>query len=553
MKILIEQFDYDINTIENLLPQIFLTLKQNAKVSVDLVGYYNHFEINETIIILPKIFLNENNNCVFGNIPVSDFITENSLEILKNHQKSNSDIDFVYRFAFIFYLSLREFQQRNSDNTITKASNTKNIISNIEKTDISELDLVFSLLRFYQENKDLIIFKEKETEKQHFKKTNWTKTTHKKNPIFQDNTPIYTENNQKNKTQDNDNQLLRIFFAVLYRFKKQYNFNISLENKSIQKINQDFDRKSLQILKKIKNQYFSDKFKKLLLLLISYFEKRDKTSAKESKEEFILCDNYNIVFEDMIDKLLSDNNATIEKMKNQDDGKIVDHIFEYKSFFEPDNIFYIGDAKYYKQTTQYSKNSIYKQHTYAKNIIQYNINLFNDSKPNNLVRYRDELTEGYNITPNFFIQGYIDHQNIADFSDNFQKDNTQKPKISFHFENRIFDRDTLFVYNFRINFVFVLQSYIENTENNLQEFKKHTKETIKNEIYTHIQQKYDFYILTPQTNISTFVKDNFKLLNGKIYQNSNDKTHLILGLEKNHIENETIKNQFKNCIIPYQK
>ena len=80
---------------------------------------------------------------------------------------------------------------------------------------------------------------------------------------------------------------------------------------------------------------------------------------------------------------------------------------------------------------------------YAKNVIQYNINLFQSTQTENNTHYRDELTEGYNITPNFFIQAYIDAQNLTDSADHFQFDETQKAKINFHFENRIFDRDTL--------------------------------------------------------------------------------------------------------------
>jgi hypothetical protein len=518
-------------------------------VSIDFVGYYNNFATNETVIILPKIFLDYRNETVFATIPVRSFVTENALQLLQDYQKSKSDIHFIYRFAFIFYLSLREFQARNLETEITEKTATKNIISNIENTAISELDLVFSLLRFYQENRELIIFTQKENEKQHFKKTNWAKTIRRQNPILQDNTPIYTETNQRNRQNNSEDELLAIFFTVLYRFKTQYGFSISLENTVVEPAKADFDRKALRSLKNIRHNYFTDKFKKLLLLLLSYFEKRSSGNAKESKEEFILCSNYNIVFEDMIDKLLSDKGSHIDKMKNQEDGKIVDHIFEYTSFFNPDSIFYIGDAKYYKETTKFSSNSIYKQHTYAKNIIQYNLNLFNDlsKKGENLqnIRYRDELTEGYNITPNFFIQGYIDHQNMADFADNFRFDDTQNPKVNFHFENRIFDRDTLLIYHFTINFVFVLQSYVEKNETELASFSQKAKETIKAQVWQHLNKNYEFLVLTPTTNVESFVTEHFKVLNGKIYRNSQQENSLILGLERKFTEeNEAIKNKF---------
>ena len=88
MKLLIEQLDYEINTISRLLPAKYFTYKNDQKVSIDYVGYYNNFETNETVIILPKIFLDEATKTIFGSIPVNDFVNENALEILKNHQKS---------------------------------------------------------------------------------------------------------------------------------------------------------------------------------------------------------------------------------------------------------------------------------------------------------------------------------------------------------------------------------------------------------------------------------------------------------------------------------
>lgn len=540
MKILLEQFDYEPHHLQNLLPDSYFTHKKNQKISVDWVGYYHDFEKNESLIILPKIFLDENTQKVFGSIPVLELLENNTFQVLKEYQKSKADIDFVYRFAFVFYLSLREFQTRKPENEITDPTHTQTIISNLETSELSEFDLIFSLVRFYQENRDLIIFKQKEHEKEHFKNTNWTKTINRQIPIVQNDTPIYLQNQQKHRFQDNENELLSIFFTVLAYFKTQYGFHLILENNSFQKYNADFDRKALQILRKIRHQYFQDKFKKLLLLLFAYFEKRESANTKKGKSEFVLCKDYNIVFEDMIDKLLSDKH-TIDQLKNQADGKIVDHIFSYQSFFKPDGIFYIGDSKYYKESTRYSDNTIYKQHTYAKNVIQYNINLFHENEKLPSVRYRDELTEGYNITPNFFIQAYIDHQNITQSEANFSFDETQKPKISYHFENRIFDRDTLFVFSFRINFIFVLQSYLEKNEKELVNFAHEAKNLIRNQIWKHLKRHYDFFKVEIN-DIETFVQEHFRLLNGKMYRDSEMKNEIIIALEKDKEETNAIKN-----------
>lgn len=550
MKFLIKNCPYPIKVLQKLLPNELIEFHPFEIGTINYVGYYNHFDTKETIIILPKIFADSAQK-VFGKLLAQDLAQENALELLKNQSSSKSEIDFIHRFAFIFYLSLREFQARNAETTITEDTHTKNLLSNLEQTEVSELDLIFSLLRFYQENRELIIFKQKESEKQHFQKTNWAKTIRKQTPIFQGNTPIYLETHQKQKTQNHEDELLKIYVGLLQRFKQDYGFHIALENVGNQKLDADFDRKSLQMLKQIRHQYFQDKFKKLLLQLIAYFEKRDMGSAKQGAAEYILCRNYNIVFEDMVDKLLTDKGEHIEKMKNQEDGKIVDHIFEMNSLFNPDSIFYIGDSKYYKENPHFQKNSIYKQHTYAKNVIQYNINLFHENAQKSHIRYRDELTEGYNISPNFFIQGYIDHQNLTDTADHFQFDENTKIKENFHFENRVFDRDTLFVLHFRINFIFVLHAYIERSSPQIAKFKEKATQEIYHFVKKYFQENYDFYLLQAETEVETFVNEHFKTLNGKIYRTSDMENRLILGLRKEREDSKYLQEKYKNMLTPY--
>ena len=53
--------------------------------------------------------------------------------------------------------------------------------------------------------------------------------------------------------------------------------------------------------------------------------------------------------------------------------------------------------------------SIYKQYTYARNVIQWNLDIFNSGKTTESgIRLRDDVTEGYNIIPNFFVSAKMD-------------------------------------------------------------------------------------------------------------------------------------------------
>ena len=113
----------------------------------------------------------------------------------------------------------------------------------------------------------------------------------------------------------------------------------------------------------------------------------------------------------MVDHLIGDS-GKLADLKNQKDGKLIDHIYLDKSLISSkNNIFYIGDSKYYADELHPQGVSLYKQFTYARNAIQYNnidqYYLKHKKNPNS-IRYRDTETEGYNITPNFFIRPIIE-------------------------------------------------------------------------------------------------------------------------------------------------
>ena len=257
-----------------------------------------------------------------------------------------------------------------------------------------------------------------------------------------------------------------------------------------------------------------------------YFSQTDNSSVKRKKEEFISINSYNLVFEDMIDKLFSDpiiekrtmDGTTLKHLKYNDDGKVIDHIFDHQSLLDRSDIFYIGDSKYYKSNNIAGKTSKYKQFTYAKNIIQYNIDLLNktgDYYTNNL-RYRDEITEGYNITPNFFIYGYIDDYKNFETSELDEKDEIVK---SSHFPNRLFDRDTLFVHQYKINFLYVLKAYSQFGNLTIKRFRAETKNKFRNNFinfFSRGKSGFKFYAYKKQ-NSEDFVEKNFRKINGKAF------------------------------------
>ena len=155
-----------------------------------------------------------------------------------------------------------------------------------------------------------------------------------------------------------------------------------------------------------------------------------------------------------------------------------------------------------------------------KNIIQYNIDLWNTKGTfhNENIRYRDDITEGYNITPNFFIYGHIEDPNDFENSQIIQK--TPKPEVSYHWPDRLFDRDTIFVHQYSINFLFVLKSYTSYNSYKLKSFRDDVKKIFRTGFIDYFNNSehcgFKFYecILQP-SDFPNYIRKSFKDFNGK--------------------------------------
>jgi len=238
----------------------------------------------------------------------------------------------------------------------------------------------------------------------------------------------------------------------------------------------------------------------------------------------------------MINSLISDKSQEIEKLKSQKDGKLIDHLFLYNSLIDKNKkIYYIADSKYYTDD-KISEYSIYKQVTYARNIINYHINNHSLEYKKNIL-YRDDLTEGYNITPNFFIQGYIPCKKISSISYYDMKWEMINNYKFYHFPNRLFDRDTFYILHYKVNYLYILKLFALNKNINFN-----FKEKIREDFIKFLNNKFYFYKKTFNSDkeLDNFVTKNFKEFIGKMFAvNIEKKFKLIIALEK------TEKNKLK--------
>jgi len=575
MKVLIEEYRYDAADVKDILKGIDALENIEGYVSVNYVGYfYNPYEtVKDCVFILPKVLLEEINGeeLVFG-----QFKPENIISIDENCPLSKQQKDFIYEFAVWIYRAIVVFHEdKSNDTSIVYNKKITNIGKGRKRLSNTYLDIILSLIRFSRENQNFFFYILRNIHSG-FNKINWTRTIGTSSAIVQNNNPVYLNPINRKRQINFDEELIIIFFSILNYVNEHYGFNahidINFELITGAQFQNYLNGRGLIRLRQIKYKYFSDKALRLWELCYAFFDQAKRIVVDTNQRDYLLVKNFYAVFEAIIDDLIGEKRSEIPAgLKDQDDGKRVDHMYTYKGLTtheEDKPIYYIGDSKYYKRNSSIGKEAVYKQFTYARNVIQWNLNLFmnedtndkdliNDkNKFNKVKKLRDDdLTEGYNIIPNFFISATIDKD--LSYKDSLQL--TQKGTKYFtsrQFDNRLFDRDTLLVCHYDVNFLYVVSLYARNNASQKKSWKKKVRVMFRHEIQRILKKKYDFYAMQahPQTDAKAYINEHFRDVLGKVYTPFSNKTILSLALDKSDPEgnNATILNQLKKdfYIVP---
>ena len=554
MILLIEGYKYKADDVKDVLEGLGLLENLNQEVIVNYVGYMYNPHIKDCVFILPKVLIDENEKA-FGHIDPTDLIHLDKAESLTEEERR-----FIYEFAVWIYRALYVFKNSNPDNDIiyhkqmTKVGNHHRHMTN------TFLEVLLALVDFNKKNQNFFMMVLRNLHSGN-NKINWTKTISSSQAFVQDEEePIYLDPVNKKRQINFDEELLVIFFSILNYIRGRYGFPVQIQMgyELIQgeQFNRYLNGYGQIRLRQIKYKYFSDKTLYLWELCYAFFERSHQIAITSELQEYLVAKNFNIVFEAIIDELVGDKELP-EGLKDQPDGKIVDHLYSYKSLTttgdENKDVFYIGDSKYYKLGNEIGSESVYKQFTYARNVIQWNMNLFLDGKDNNwskrVSKYRDEVTEGYNIVPNFFISARMDKElSYDDKIYETQKDN--KFFIQRHFENRLFDRDTLLIYHYDVNFLYVVSLYAQNDDGAKQQWKDKVRALFRKEIQQKLQGDFKFYAMTAHPNVDAtqYIEENFKEVRGKLYQPFPNKEFFSLALDSNEkykLENDQLLEELR--------
>lgn len=540
MKLLIEGYKYNVADVFDILNGLFTLQDVEQKISINYVGYYYNPQekVRDIVFILPKVLIDER-DYIFGKYSPCALIHLDEAKIDEHERK------FLYEFAVWIHRAIIVFNNSHENNDIVLHQEIEYMGKGYyRKKSNTLLDIILSLIRFNKENQQLFTTILKNTHSG-VNKINWCKTIARTTAIVQEDNPIHLNPIHKRQMINFDEELIVIFFSILkhisdtYGFKSKINFGFKLiTGARFKKYLNGFGRIRMR---QIKYRYFSDAAIKLWNLCYAFFEKTHQIRMHISQSEYLVVKSFHVVFEAMIDELIGMPRNQIPKgLADQYDGKVVDHFYTYKGLFDNkpnDNIYYIGDSKYYKIGNNLGPESLYKQRTYARNVIQWNLGIWLDDIPNmdspfEQIQIFDEMTEGYNVIPNFFISAAINQATLS-YEDSLLL-HVPQPQLSRQFKNRLYDRDTLLLSHYDVNFLFVLALYARNNHMAKIQWRKNVRAKFRTVIQNMLKDKFDFYAITahPDVDASVYFKSHFQDVLGKTFRPYDNQQIFSLALDK---------------------
>ena len=552
MRILVEEYKYDAALVRDVLQGIDALQNVEGLVSLSYVGYFYNTKLKDCVFILPKVLMDERGR-VFSKYSPIEIIHMDKSRLTEEERK------FLYEFAVWIYRAVDVFHRTHKDTDIVYHRKISQVGRGMKKRTNTLLDILLSLIQFNKDNRSYVTFILKNIHSG-YNKINWTQTINHSPAIIQNDEAVYIKMVNKRRKVNFDEELLIIYYSILSYISETYGFHVDIQVGFPLIKGAKFDNylngRGVIRLRQIKYKYFSDKALELWNLCHAFFAHRTEITTSAELKEYLLVKNFYVVFEAIIDELIGDSKEDLPAdFKEQKDGKLVDHLYTYPGLIEADDeqrTYYIGDSKYYKLGASLGDTSIYKQYTYARNIVQYNIDLWLDETlPDPDIRLRDDVTEGYNIIPNFFISAAM---KPGDYSYNHREielTNTGKknPEIKFQFKDRLFDRDTMLLSRYNVNFLFVISLYARNKQSEKTTWKEEVRGQFRKEIRKVLEREYSFYPMRSKgVDLDDYMTRHFRELIGKVFTPFLDRSILTLALHTPYHQLSSEQNALLNTL-----
>ena len=557
MRIFFEGYHYDPARLTGKLDGVGMYFEDVSgnKKKTDRIGYFYSADENEPVFFLPKVFINAGGKA-FGEDPHNIICVDAESSPLRKRGEDTR----LYELSVWIYRAIKRYNDEN-DNIIVKESGAADIRSEQGDNAVTWLDIVLSLVTFSRKHKSLFtrisIINRSGNNNIH-----WGKTIGQVQPYIQDDAPVYLELRNKKKVINYDEELIVLMYSVLDYMKSIWHINVDTDLNykllSHEKIEQMLeDGMGVRYLRSIRKKYFTDELVSLWNLLLAFFDKTGSAEGFKGNDEALLTKSFDRIFEAMVDDVIGDDTIEtdkgLKKLKHQEDGKEVDHLYKYKSLIDDTTLFFIGDSKYYPEEAEVDTPSTSKQYTYAKNVLDVAIRHQLDGEWEN-VTLRDYkegeiCTEGYNPIPNFFIRGSFDKDRVS-YED--PQIVPGKAEMSVYYPDRLFDRNTLMLQSFNMNFLYLVATYSEQGANETE--KQIVWDIFRHRLKERLMEFFNLFKVTPADNsedgIKDFIFENGRRYPGKMYRSPGASfIWFALSTEKGHHDKFEVETMFPGATV----
>ena len=558
MKIFVEGHSYDPKDVERVLPDNRMLLSV-GRVPIENVGYYRSPKCDDFVFFLPKVVLapvktgngNETEDHAFcrkegngfvGGFRPEDLIDPETAKDVDGKPLSDDQRDFLCEFSVWIYRALARYRWKNAEGVAWSERNPGAVAARRRYETHTLLDVILAMQRFARENRDYVMYRVKEAHSGG--RIDWRRTVAKSPAVVADGTPVYLELRNRRKAVDWDEELLVIFHSILAYVGRTFGFRERCDLRFDLVTGEAFERYlhgyGARRLRQIRYKYFSDRDLAMWRLCFAFFDKAHKADVSGAQEEYLLAKDFERVFETIVDDLLGD--GELERFKELDDAKRIDHLYLDESLTrrtDKRGMFYIADSKYYKRGNRLGKESVAKQFTYARDFLQLDLDLFlSGDEASEKVRrerkglegvglVRDPDTEGYDVIPNFFVSATLPDDLGYDADGLKEHDIEGAPGDggvyrNIHFENRLFDRDTLILSHYDVNFLFLLKLYARNDGLAAESWRKEVRGKFRAHIQSILKDRFEFRAIMPYDGVTddqarAFLRDHFPDVLGKVY------------------------------------
>ena len=533
--------------------KLVVPVQEDAKEGgwyIEHIGYLfvSSQKYSGPIFVLPKLFLQPENKGKGAKTSLLGFkgiYPENIIdtESTSNPLTAQGQEEFLPELSLWLFRAMTRYREDcNKEKDYDSLNDLNYLTPNDSAQDRDFLSTAVRLMDFLSDHRNLFTQISKINNSGR-SSIDWHKTIQQA-PFVKDGKPFYLDLQIKKKAINVDEELIVLYYSVLRYLKEKYHFRITLGEVPYDLMRPSEIQRYLDTgvgkrrMRDMKGKYFRDDLRSLWDMLDAFFTFNTSRDDKNPIREALVVKNFELVFEKMVDHLIGDT-GEIADLKKLKDGKFIDHIYLDKSLIGKDsNIYYIGDSKYYETDKHPEGVAFYKQLTYARNIIQYNIDHFYIHSHRNLnsVRYRDEETEGYNITPNFFIVPKIFSEKMEYDTPSFGPSDWI-PEISKHFKDRLFDRDTLLLREYEINLLFLIAAY-----GAYEDWSAPLRKEIRDDMITYLNSLYVFFEVEPmpiplyagdkKVGEIPFLNYHHNRLRGKVYKVNGKTKDLIIAFER---------------------